>query len=58
MEVKFSQHSLDQLKVRSRITKAMVLDALQNPDEVLTSYRDRQLHRKHYGKGLLEVVTI
>jgi hypothetical protein len=58
MEVEFSKHALDQLQIRSRITKSMVLDCLKNSDEVLHSYREREVYRKQYGKEFLEVVAI
>jgi hypothetical protein len=58
MEVEFSRHSLDQLKIRSRITKSMVLDTLHNSDEVQQSYRGRKLFRKRYGNELLEIVAV
>ena len=56
MEVEFSRHSLTQLLIRSRITKSMILNALQDPDKVLQSYRNRQLYRKQYGEEWLEIV--
>jgi hypothetical protein len=58
MEIEFSKHALEQLKVRSRITKAMVLNTLRNSDEVLQSYRGREIYTKKYGNGFLEVVAI
>jgi hypothetical protein len=58
MEVKFSRHALDQLKIRSRITKPIILDALKKPDKSLQSFRGRLLYRKQYGKEVLEVVVI
>ena len=57
MEIEFSRHALDQLKIRTRITKGMVLDTLQHSDNVLKSYRGRQLYRKSYGEEYLEVVA-
>ena len=57
MEIEFSNHALDQLRIRSRITKSMVLDCLKNSDEVLQSYRGRELYRKQHGKEFLEVVA-
>lgn len=58
MEIEFSEHSLSQFKIRSRITKSMVLDALHNPDETSQSYRSRELFRKKYGQELLEIVAV
>ena len=57
MEVRFSKHAIDQLKVRSRITKTMVLEVLKKPDNVSSSYRDRELYSRKYGKEVLEVVV-
>ncbi len=58
MEIEFSNHSLDQLKIRSRITKHMVLDVLHSPEEVSQSYRRRELFRKKYGQEFLEIVVV
>ena len=58
MEIKFSQHALDQLKISSRITKSMVLEVLKNSDNVSYSYRGRELYSKQYGQELLEVVAV
>jgi hypothetical protein len=58
MEIKFSQHALDQLKIRSRFTKSMVLEVLKNPDNVSHSYRGRELYSKQYDRELLEVVAV
>ena len=58
MDIEFSQHSLDQLKERSSITKSMVLETLSRPDKTAQSYRGRELHQKQYGKLLLEVVAV
>jgi Domain of unknown function (DUF4258) len=57
MQIEFSNHSLDQLKVRSRITKQMVIDAVSDPDKALESYRDRKLYQKAFETDTLEVVT-
>ncbi len=57
MEIIFSKHALEQLKIRSRITKHMVLGAVNNADETTQTYRGRILFRKNYGKEVLEVVV-
>ena len=57
MQIEFSHHSRDQLKIRSRVTKQMVIEAVTEPDEVLASFRGRTLFRKAYEKDTLEVVT-
>ena len=58
MEVEFSKHAIDQIKIRSSITKQMVYECLQNSDDVLSSYRDRELYIKRINNGLLEVVAV
>ena len=58
VEIEFSQHSLDQLKIRTRITKQMVLEVLKQPDDTAKSFKGRGLFQKHYGKEVLEVVAI
>ena len=58
MQIEFSNHALDQLEVRSRITRRMVLEAVQNPDNVIESHRDRRVYQKSYGKETLEIVAI
>lgn len=58
MKIEFSRHATDQLKIRQRITKKMILEAINYPDNIVSSFRDRQLYQKNYGKEILEVVTI
>jgi hypothetical protein len=58
MDIEFSQHALDQLKVRSRITREMVIGAIEAPDMIRLSYRGRQLYQKYYGSETLEVVVV
>ena len=58
MEIEFSKHALDQLKVRSRITKAMILETLKNSDNISESFRAREVYQKKYDEELLEVVVI
>ena len=58
MDIEFSRHALDQLKIRSRITRTMVLGVLKNPDNLSHSYKGRTLYSKRYGNEILEVVTI
>lgn len=58
MEIDFSEHSLDQLKERSRISKEMVLETIDKPDKTLQSYKERTLYQKEYAGTTLEVVTI
>lgn len=58
MEIIFSKHSLEQLKVRSNITRAMVIETVQNADKTVPSYRDRQVYQQRYGTEVLEVVAV
>ena len=58
MKVEFSSHALDQLKVRSRISRFMVRATLLKPDEIGETFRGRQLFRKTYGNETLEVVAV
>ncbi len=56
MEVEFSKHALEQLLIRSRISKQMVLDTLQKSDKIDKSYREREVYIKKFGDEYLEVV--
>jgi hypothetical protein len=58
MEIEFSQHALDQLKIRTRISKAMVREAISSPDQVLDSHKGRKLYQKAYEADTLEVVGV
>jgi hypothetical protein len=58
MQIEFSNHAMDQLKVRSRITKQMVVNTVTVPDEVEDSFKNRKLYRKKFETDTLEVVTI
>lgn len=58
MKIVFSNHATDQLKIRQRITRKMVTDAINNPDYIVRSFGGRQLYQKNYVKEVLEVVTI
>ena len=56
MKIEFSNHSLDQIKKRN-ITKISVIKTINDPDEILPSYRKRKLIRKSFNDKILEVVT-
>ena len=58
MKIEFSKHALDQIKERQRITREMVVEAIENSGEVLESYKGRKLFRRTYSNEVLEVVTI
>ena len=57
MEIEFSVHALEQLEIRSRITKHMVLETLRKSDGVSQSFREREIYRKKFGAEYLEVVA-
>lgn len=56
MPIHFSDHAKEQLKKR-HIDEELVRDVVQNPDKILTSYRQRKLRRKKLGDTIVEVVT-
>lgn len=56
MKIVFSGHALKQLKER-KISKKIVLEAVNNPAKIIKSYRDRQLRQKSFGGKILEVIT-
>lgn len=58
MEIEFSKHAMDQRKVRTGITKSIILETIKHPKNVSTSYRGRGLYSKQYGQQLLEVVAV
>jgi len=57
MKIEFSQHAVNQLKIRTRITKQMVVETVKNPDETSLSYKNRKLYRKRFSEEILEIVT-
>ena len=56
MPIKFSLHAKRQLK-RRRISQKMASQAVHNPQDITSSFRDRKLRRMRVGSKLLEVVT-
>lgn len=56
MPVVFSDHAEYQIKKR-RISKDLVIKTVQNPEEILPSFRERKLRRVRIGDKILEVVT-
>jgi hypothetical protein len=57
MQIEFSQHCLEQLRIRKRITKHMVIAAVTMPDQIIDSYRGRKMYKKSYETDMLEVVV-
>ncbi|MBW3569301.1 DUF4258 domain-containing protein [Candidatus Parcubacteria bacterium] len=58
MNIQFSDHASQQLKIRKKITRRMVKESVENPDKILASYRGRQVFQKRYEKEVLEVVAV
>lgn len=56
MPVFFSEHSKKQLK-RRKIKQKDVLSAVESPDEIGSSFKNRKLRRKRINGKILEVVT-
>ncbi len=56
MSIEFSEHARIQLKRRG-ISDKLTLKAVQEPDDVTSSFRGRKLRRVRVGDKILEVVT-
>lgn len=56
MPVKFSVHAKDQLKER-KITQSLVKKAVEKPDRIIASYKNRKLRQLLVRGRILEVVT-
>jgi hypothetical protein len=52
----FSDHAKEKLKARG-ISQKIALVVVQEPTEILSSYRGRKLRQKRVGGKLLEAVT-
>lgn len=57
MPIKFSDHAKDNLKER-KISEKRVVETVNNPDNILTSFKNRRLRQKRFGDRILEVVTV
>lgn len=57
MPIEFSDHALEQIRERN-LSKTQVKKTVENPDEILPSFRNRELRRKMFGDKILEVVTV
>ena len=57
MPIVISHHARKQLKERN-ISEQRVMETIINPDEILTSFKNRQLRRKRFSDMILEVVTV
>jgi len=56
MVIVFSDHAKRQISQRG-ILRKKIINTINNPDEILQTYRNRQLRRKRFGSKLLEVIT-
>lgn len=56
MIVVFSEHADEQIK-RRRIPKRRVSKTVSEPDQILPSFRGRELRRKRFRGKILEVAT-
>ena len=57
MPIKFSEHAKEQLKERY-LSEKRTIEAVKNPDTILTSFKNRRLRQRRFGDRILEVVTI
>ena len=55
MRILFSDHSRDRLLERN-INKSDIIEVVNNPDEIVSSSRNRKLYRKRFLNKVLEVV--
>jgi len=53
----FSDHAENQRRIR-KIPKIKILKTVKHADEILYSYKGRELHRRKFGNKILEVVTV
>jgi len=52
----FSNHARKQLK-RRKISQKLVLEAIKESGEIVSSFKNRKLRRKRVGGKILEIVT-
>lgn len=57
MKIAFSEHAILQNKKR-KISKIQILKTINNPDEIIESYRGKKIYRKKIRNKTLEVITI
>ncbi len=56
MKIEFSKHAEERIKSR-KISKIRVIEVIKNPNNVIISFRFRQLLQRTYNDKILEVVT-
>ena len=57
MPIIFSDHAKFQLKKR-QISQKRIIETVKDPQEVISSFKNRRLRRKIFGGKILQVVTI
>lgn len=55
MNITFSKHALEQIK-RRKITQKSIVSTIENPEESIMTYRERELRRRQIGSKILEVI--
>lgn len=55
MIIVFSDHAKKQM-IERKIPKKSILEAIKNPENKLSSYRNRELRQKQFNDKILEVV--
>ena len=56
MPIVFSVHAVLQLK-RRKISKRLVIEAVENSEDISSSFKSRKLRRESIGGKILEIVT-
>ena len=56
-KIKFSDHAKDRIKER-KIPTDEVLSVVKNPEEIITSFKNRKLFRRRVRGKMLEVVAV
>ena len=57
MPVNFSDHARKKLKSRG-ISQKRATETVNNPDEIVSSFKSRRLRQKTFGDKILRVITI
>ncbi len=55
--IEFSDHAVRR-NIKRKIPKKWILETVENPEEIIESFKERKLRRKKFGDKILEVVTI
>lgn len=57
MPIVFSDHAKKQLKERY-VSEKRIIEAVRDPNKVLSSFKNRRLRQRRFGDRILEVVTV